>query len=78
MFCPTFTLISVVTRRVVVMVMETLLSQHGGVGHPLTGAGDRTLARDDTASWAAVAGLMAAVLGPLTWLVMEAVRLALA
>ena len=53
--------------------------QHGdGDGHPLTGAGDRTLAREDTASWAAVAGLMAAVLGPLTWLVMEAVRLALA
>ena len=59
------------------MEMETLLSQHGD-GHPLTGAGVRTLARDDAASWAAVAGLMAAVLGPLTWLVMEAVRLALA
>ena len=75
MFRPTFTLVSVVMRSV--MVMETLLSQHGD-GHSLTGAGDRTLARDDTASWAAVAGLMTAVLGPLTWLVMEAVRLALA
>ena len=70
MFCPTFTLISVVTRRVVVMVRVLVTLS--------LVAGDRTLARDDTASWAAVAGLMAAVLGPLTWLVMEAVRLALA